>query len=127
VITPAAAAAAALLVLAGISRTPPAPRPPPDVLGALQRAVEAEVGPPPVSPRPPSPVPLPVLKPTAGELLCETAAELATDPTLQASLGGSGAGRELLEALWRTLEGCAADDGNGRTAARGPAERRRAR
>jgi hypothetical protein len=109
VITPAAAAAAsaaALLLLTGISRTPPAPRPPPDALGALRRAAEAEIGPPSVSPRPPSPVPLPVLKPTAGELPCETAAELATDPTLRASLGESGAGRELLETLWRTFESC---------------------
>jgi hypothetical protein len=92
-------------MLAGISRTSPA-APPPDVLGPLQRAVEAEAGSPPVSARLPSPVPLPVLKPTAGELLCETATELATDPALRTSLGGSGAGRKLLDALWRTFESC---------------------
>ena len=53
------------------------------------------------------------LKPAPAELLCETAAELASHPVL----GRSAAERELLEALWRTVEDCL--EGRGPSAPRG--------
>ncbi|HET6518223.1 MAG TPA: hypothetical protein VFG47_00170 [Geminicoccaceae bacterium] len=95
-------ASAALLILIGIGR-PDAEAVRPDPLALLRSAVERGAA---TTPAPsPAPVPLPALKPAPADLLCETAAELATDP----ALGASAAGRELLEALWHTVEGCLED------------------
>jgi hypothetical protein len=90
---------AALLILIGIGR-PDAAAIRPDPLASLRSAVERDAATTPA--RPPAPVPRPALKPAPVDLLCDTAAELATDP----ALGASAAERELLEALWRTVEDC---------------------
>ena len=89
---------AALLLLIGIGH-PDAAAVRPAPLAAGRGAIERDAA----APAPaPAPVPRPALKPAPADLLCETAAELETDP----ALGRSAAERDLLEALWRTVEAC---------------------